>query len=552
MVEKNLMGELLLKEGLLTKEQLDEALKAQKEKGGRLGYHLIRLGFINVSKLSQFLKDYMGVIPFNVGTKEENWEVIDLIPAHIARFYNVVPIERKNNVLTVALADLDNPKLIPALEELTGFKIDPLIASRESIVEAIEKFYGFKRDPSIKFFEESDNILVLSDQKNSIKPIHWSVLKPDSSALDWLKASLTEAIRNGIRRIIIKPQEDSLRISFEKNERVEDRFSIHKRKEEEMFLLLEELSKLKGKKFSELEGRFRVQVENRFLSVHLQKIQTLSGKRFRLTIYDEKILLKEWESVKNSLSTAEASKLEEDILNPKGSFIINGPMGPALSSIYYTILEMIKKNFKNPFSIEQNAMMIISNILQIEVSKIIESSTQEQITLALKDGADFIGIYPLKDRLSFELFFLAGAKISTIGVTHHDSTKSLLKWSLKNGFKSPIKAGILKGILSVYPVTKLCQNCKIPLETSNIKFQLFTRQGCPQCLSLDSLPYHTFLEYIPIPKDFPFDEEKDIDLLIEKSKEALNYPQSIVEKILTEAKNGEIDGSDLRRVLKNV
>lgn len=551
MSEKSMMGELLIEEGLITKEQLIEALESQKKMGGRLGYHLIRLGFINVNRLSQFLQESMGLIPFNVGDNTESSDAIDLIPPSLARFYNVVPIAKKKNVLTVALADLDNPKLIPALEEYTGLKIDPLICPRESIVQALEKFYGFQKDPSIQYFDGSDNLFVLSNRDMHIKPLHWSSLKPDSSSVDWLKASLVEAIRVGCRKIVVKPEEDSLRIAFQSGEALEDRFLLHQRKEEEMSALIEELAKLKNrKKRAEVEGRFRLQVGHRFLSVHVSKIQTLQGRRYRLTIYDEKILEREWNKIKSGLSPLENDSLEKSLFEGKGVVLITGPMGPAVSSVYYAILEFVKKRFKTPFSIETNSLLKMANVVQIELSNLEESTLSEQITLCLKDSADFIGVFPLKDRSSAELIFLSSTRNASLVVMYQESCSAALRWLLRNGFKSPIRAGLLKGILWVVPVTKLCKNCQIPMEVGGLKIQMFTRQGCDKCLSMDSLPYKIYLEWFPILRDYAPAEEGEIENTIEKSRSMVNFPPTIQEKILDDAKAGEIDGSEVRRLVK--
>lgn len=551
MPEKSMMGELLIEEGLLTKEQIEEALEAQKRMGGRLGYHLIRLGFINVSRLSKFLVESMGLIPFNIGESAETMNAIDLIPASLARFYNVVPIEKKKNVLTVAIADLDNPQLIPALEEYTGLKIDPLICPRESIVQALEKFYGFQKDPSIHYFNGSDNLFILSNKDMHIRALHWSSLKPDSSSVDWLRASFVEAIRVGCRKIVIKPEEDSLRIAFQNGDILEDRFLLYQKKEEEMSALIEELAKLKERrKRAEVEGRFRLQVENRYLSVHVSKLLTLQGRRYRLTIYDEKILEKEWDKIKSALSPLEISSLEKSLSNNNGVVLITGPMGPAVSSVYYAILEFVKKKFKMPFSIEENSLLKMAGVVQIELSKLEESTLSEQITLCLKDSTDFIGVFPLKDRNSAELIFLSSTRNASIVVMHQDSAAGALRWLLRNGFKSPIRAGLLKGVLWVVPVTKLCKNCQIPMESGTLKIPMFTRQGCAKCLSADSLPYKVFLEWFPIVKDFAPSDENDIENTIEKSKALLNYPSTIQEKIIDDAKNGEIDGSEVRRIVK--
>jgi type IV pilus assembly protein PilB len=549
MTDKSMMGELLIEEGLLTKEQLGQALLDQKQKGGRLGYHLIRLGYLNVTRLSQFLKESMGLIPYNISETSDVSEAVNLFPATLARFYNVVPLERKGNTLTVALADLDNPRLIPALEEYTGLKIDPLICPRDVVVKALEKFYGFQNDPGVQYMPTGDNLFILSSKEKHIHSLHWSKLNPDSSAVEWLRTSLVEAIRIGCRRLVIRPTEDSLRIAFQNGEELEDRFSLHQRKEEEMGSLIEELARLKDrKKRAEQEGRIRLQIENRYISIHVHKLQTLQGRRYRLTLYDEKIFEKEWGRLRECLSNVEASSLESCLNEAKGVVLISGPMGPAISGVYYSILELIKSRFRSPFSIEMHALVNLSKIVQVELSRVEETTMAEQITLALKDEADCLGVFPLKDRSTAEIVFLAAAKASILGVIHQGNAAVTLKWLLRNGFKSPIRAGLLKGILSVVPVSKLCPHCQIPVDSPGLKFQLYTRQGCAKCLSMDTMPYETFLEWHPITKEIAPSEEGESDDSLERSSALLNYPQSLKEKILERARKGEIDGSEVRRL----
>ncbi len=549
MSEKSMMGELLIEEGLLTKEQLGNALREQKQKGGRLGYHLIRLGYLNVNRLSQFLKESMGLIPYNISESGDGSEAAALFPATLARFYNVVPLERKGNTLTVALADLDNPRLIPALEEYTGLKIDPLICPRDAVVTALEKFYGFQNDPGVQYMPTGDNLFILTSKEKKIHSLHWSKLNPDSSAVEWLRTALIEAIRIGCRRLVIRPTEDSLRIAFQNGDELEDRFLLYQRKEEEMGTLIEELARLKDKKKrAEQEGRIRIQIENRYLSLHVHKLQTLQGRRYRLTLYDEKIFEREWGKLKECLSGAESSSFESALREPRGIVIISGPMGPAISGVYYSVLELVKAGSRAPFSIEMHALVNLSRVVQVELSRVEETTMAEQITLALKDEADFIGAFPIKDRATAEIFFLAAAKASLLGVIHQGSAAATLKWLLRNGFKSPIRAGLLKGIVSVVPVSKLCPHCQIPVDAPGLKFPIYTRQGCAKCLSMDTLPYETFLEWHPITKEIAPSEEGEVEKALDRAKTLLNDPPTMKEKILDRARKAEIDGSEVRRL----
>jgi type IV pilus assembly protein PilB len=547
------MGELLLREGLLTEKQLTRALEEQRHRGGRLGYHLIRLGYVDVQRLSQFLKDSMGLIPYDLVQWVRDPSITDLIPSNLAQFYQVVPVERKGNVLTVAIADLDNPSIIPALEEYTGLRVDPVVCPRETVIRALEHFYGLAKDPGVVRNLSGDHLFVLASASKHIRPIHWSVLKPDSAAAEWLRTLLAEAIRTGSRTIYIKPDERALRVAFRGPGGSEDRFALDGRKREELDALLFELARLRDQRRGpRQEGRVRVQVESRFLTLHVKALSTLQGNRYTLTLYDERFHRKEWEKIEAELEAGERESLRDGLAAGKGMVILAGAPGPALWQVYYGLLGHLRRSLQPAVSLEEHALLSLESVAQTEVSQQEEVSWPELITLALRQEPALFGIFPVKERHSMELALLAASHRRVVAVLHQPDAAATLRWLLRNQFRSALKAGILRGILTVASLARLCPHCKLPLEVTapdGASLQYFTRQGCEQCLAWEHLPTEPVLEWLPMTQAVAaqlIDEPSPADLR-KCILDAGGIPLS--QRVRAKAQEGLVDGQDARDYL---
>ena len=547
------MGELLLREGLLTEKQLVRALEEQRHHGGRLGYHLIRLGYVNVQRLSQFLKDSMGLIPYDLSGWVKDRSVTDYIPSNLAQFYQVVPVEKNGSVLTVAIADLDNPSIIPALEELTGLSIDPVVCPRETVIHALEHFYGVAKDPGVVRNMAGDHLFVLSHPTRHIRPIHWSALKPDSSAAEWLRTVLVEAIRMGCRTITIKPDEKAVRVSFKTGETVQDRFALASRKREEMDALLFELARLRDvRRGPRQEGRVRLQVESRFLTLHVKAMSTLQGTRYTLTIYDEKLLNRDWERLNGQLEPGECKDLDTALSGGPGLLLLAGSPGPGITQVYYALMDHLSRRYQPAVALEEYSMMVLRGVGQQEVSREEESTWPELISMAIKQEPALFACFPVKERQSMELALLAASHTRVVAVLHQPDATSTLRWLLRNQFRSPLRAGVLKGILTVASIPKLCSACKLPVEVvgrDGQVYPLFTRQGCEHCLSWESLPAEAVMEWLPINdkvKGLLGDEPQQPDL-IRCILDAEGIP--LAHRVLAGAREGLLDAQEARDFL---
>src|SRR4030043_310568 len=136
------VGELLVKKNYITTEQLQKALEEQKSGGGRLGSSLVRLGYAKEDTLLSFLSEQYGVPSVNLSKLEIDPNVIKLIPSSIAKKHFIIPINRVGTKLTVAMIDPSNLPVIDEVDFITGFNVEPVIASETEIIDAIKKYYG--------------------------------------------------------------------------------------------------------------------------------------------------------------------------------------------------------------------------------------------------------------------------------------------------------------------------------------------------------------------------------------------------------------------------
>src|SRR3954470_8197728 len=144
------LGELLTKASLISQDQLKDALRVQKETGGKLGETLIKLGFVTEEDITECLSQQFGVPSINLAHFEIDSSVIKLIPADVARKYNILPVNKTGATLTIAMGDPTNVFAMDDIKFMTGYNVEPVVASEIALRKAIDKHYGTPRSVVLK------------------------------------------------------------------------------------------------------------------------------------------------------------------------------------------------------------------------------------------------------------------------------------------------------------------------------------------------------------------------------------------------------------------
>src|SRR6266568_8981142 len=181
------IGELLLKEKRISTEQLQQALNHQKANGGRLGYNLVKMGFVKDEDITSLLSKQYGVPSINLTQFDIDLGVIKLIPAETAHKYQIIPLSRAGATLTIAMTDPTNVFAMDDIKFMTGYNVEPVVASESAVIEAIGRYYSVASKAAAK-----------AAAKAATKPVPVmasgpSTLELASKGLEELQASLVDA-----------------------------------------------------------------------------------------------------------------------------------------------------------------------------------------------------------------------------------------------------------------------------------------------------------------------------------------------------------------------
>src|SRR5262245_34059137 len=180
------IGELLLKEKLITPEQLQQALTQQKSNGGKLGYNLVKMGFVKDEQITALLSKQYGVPSINLTQFKIDPTIVKLVPTETARKYQIIPLSRSGSTLTIAMTDPTNVFAMDDIKFMTGYTVEPVVASEIAITDYVEKYYPSGKGPAAKGGKPGD------------KPITSSTLEMASRGLEELQASLGNEAADGV------------------------------------------------------------------------------------------------------------------------------------------------------------------------------------------------------------------------------------------------------------------------------------------------------------------------------------------------------------------
>lgn len=501
--DRKLLGEILVEAGLITETQLKAALQDQQEHGGRLGFNLVRLGFLTPERLTSFLKDYFGLGASSGDMPSERQKAADAIPRHLALYYRIAPIKLENNILSIGLSTMDHANLIQALEEVTGYKIDPLIYPESEIRSLIDGCYRIPTERGVELFTFSDNVFSVVDQQKRVKPLTVSQLKNERDVGEWLRSIVAEAIKEKSREILIKPEADGASVSFRKDTFYLSDFSILPDLHDNLTFLLYRLARLNPLQQQKPQhGRFLVKVLERRILMVVSAYPTIYGIRFMLEMFDEKMLRHAYDDVVAPYSDLKLD-LEDFMLRArKGMIILTGPEGAGRTSFLYSYLSKCKDEFSQIITLENSVRYPIGGLSQTLVN---EEEMESSLENVLKQRPDLVAVNSIRSVRAADLAFLIAARVPMIVVLSSYDSYVALDWLCRYQLKSAVKAGLLHSIISPRLVPKVCPNCAAPIELpadlaaqvtlpANANFR--ANQGCDFCRNTENVLSQLVFEFL--------------------------------------------------------
>src|ERR1700722_304106 len=214
MANNNRLGELLVREKLISLSQLRRAQEEQQKSGQNLGYTLAKLGFVSDEEITGFLSQQYRVPTINLEEYEVDADVVKLVPKEPCERHRVLPVSRTGNALIVAMADPTNLNAIDDLKFLTGYNIEPVIASEQAILSAVEKYYnvGPSYEDVMAGFDEGE--IEVTGDVDEVNLLELEKASEDAPVVRLCNMILLNAIKKGASDIHIEPYEKKLRVRY--------------------------------------------------------------------------------------------------------------------------------------------------------------------------------------------------------------------------------------------------------------------------------------------------------------------------------------------------
>ncbi|MDD4908463.1 MAG: ATPase, T2SS/T4P/T4SS family [Candidatus Omnitrophica bacterium] len=493
------VGDILLEKGIITPEQLQAALAQQKKRDGFLGEVLISLGYATEEDIAACLAIQYGFSYVALGGVNIEPEIIKLIPAETARHFQIVPLYKMNDILTVAMADPLNVFAIDYLISLTGCKIESVIASAKDISNTISRFYSAAKssanviDDILKQIPAA-NIEVISAEKDKFAELkELTSADKEEPVVKITNAILIEAVKNKSSDVLIEPQENAIRVRFRMDGLMREQSSPER---SVLPFLVSRIKVMANLDISEhrlpQEGRFKVKIGGTEIDFRVSIIPTASGESIVLRLLDKSQAIMDMQKL--GFDNVTLSVLRNASYLPHGMILVCGPTGSGKTTTLYSILQYVNAPQKNIITVEDPIECQLEGINQVPARAEIGLTFASALRSILRQDPNIIMIGEIRDAETLDIAIKSALTGHLVLSTLHTNTAAGSVMRLLNMGAEPfLITASLVCILAQRLIRKICPYCKeqyqlkaevarkLGLDSSNGPIILSRGKGCQSC-----------------------------------------------------------------------
>jgi type IV pilus assembly protein PilB len=491
------LGELLVRENLISLQQLQKAQDEQRKTGGRIGALLVRQGALAENELTGFLSKQYGVPAISLKDFDVDEEVLKLIPKATAEKHQVVPVNRAGSSLIVAMSDPSNIFAVDDIKFLTGYNVEVVVASEQAIREAIEQYYAEKGpdlDEVMQGFDDSEVAIVESDD-DDMNVVDLEQSAGEAPVVKLVNLILLDAIKKGASDIHIEPYEKDFRVRF--------------RIDGVMYEVMRPPMKLRNAITSRLKIMSELDISERRLPQDGRiKLKLGKGKEmdFRVsicpTLFGEKVVMRlldksnlQLDMTKLGFEEGQLKDFMEAIDRPYGMVLVTGPTGSGKTTTLYSALSKLNEVSWNISTAEDPVEFNFFGINQVQMHEDIGLNFAAALRSFLRQDPDIIMVGEIRDFETAEI----GVKAALTGhlvlsTLHTNDAPGTVSRLLNMGIEPFLVTASLNAIVAQRLCRRLCQECKKPAHVEDQAlldagfapeelgtFQAFEPGGCKHC-----------------------------------------------------------------------
>jgi type IV pilus assembly protein PilB len=473
-------GEFLLREGLITEDQLRAAAKDARDHSTRLGFSLVKTGAISESDLTRSLAKQYRVPAVDLDRVQIDPKLVKLFPNDLALKHNVLPIRRIGRMLTIAMADPTDAGAIDTIKFVTRCDIEPVIVGEVTLRKHLEQFYAGKDDDHLAEllaeFETGDDVELIEDNEEEVSTAALQAQVDDAPVVKLVSGILTDAVQRGASDIHIEPYENDLRVRYRIDGALKEIMKPPYKMKAAIASRLKILSALNiAERRVPQDGRIKLKMKNRVVDFRVSTLPVIFGEKIVLRILDQGNLTFDLE--KFGMEPKALRDFMKAIMNPYGMVLVTGPTGSGKTTTLYSALQKINTEEVNIMTAEDPVEYNIHGINQVLVRNEIGMTFAAALRAFLRQDPNIVMVGEVRDietgGIAIKAALTGHLVLSTL---HTNDAPSTITRLIDMGLEPFNVAGALNCVTAQRLVRRICSNCK---QEHKYEPEYFTAAGIP-------------------------------------------------------------------------
>ncbi|HEX9486652.1 MAG TPA: type IV-A pilus assembly ATPase PilB [Gemmatimonadales bacterium] len=489
------LGEILLREGLITQDQLKKALLEQKNTGMRLGYTLVKLGLVEETEISKMLARQYRMPAVDLSRFEVDAKILKLLPGDVAVKHTVLPLKREGRTLTVAIADPNNVTAIEDIKFITRCDVFPVIAGEYTLRNAIERYYqqsDAQLQTLLKDIEAADDLEVVEEQED--EDVKAQDLADDAPVVKLINGLLTDAVKRGASDIHVEPFEHELRVRYRVDGALLEVMKPPIKMRAALTSRIKIMAQLNiAERRVPQDGRIKLKFGSKVIDYRVSTLPVLFGEKIVLRILDKGNLA--LDLTKFGFEPQAEQHLLRAILNPYGMVLVTGPTGSGKTTTLYSALSRINTIDVNIMTAEDPVEYNLLGINQVLVRNDVGMTFAAALRAFLRQDPNIIMVGEIRDletgSIAIKAALTGHLVLSTL---HTNDAPSTVTRMVDMGIEPFNVASAVNLIVAQRLVRRVCAECKqehkyseeelkalgIPLAEAQ-KLTFYKGAGCDSC-----------------------------------------------------------------------
>jgi type IV pilus assembly protein PilB len=461
MANNNRLGELLVREKLISLSQLRHAQDEQQKSGQNLGYTLAKLGYVSDDEITSFLSQQYRVPTVNLEEYEIDPEILKLVQKEPCERHKVVPVSRTGNSLIVAMADPTNLNAIDDLKFLTGYNIEPVIASETAIHNAIEKYYnaGPSYDEVMAGFDEKE--IDFADGEDDVNLMELEKASEDAPVVRLVNMMLLNAIKKGASDIHIEPYEKKLRVRYRIDGVLAEEMTPPLKLKNAIISRIKIMASLDiAERRLPQDGRIKLKLgKGREMDFRVSALPTIWGEKVVMRLLDKSNL--QLDMTKLGFDQAPLDDFQWAINQPWGMVLVTGPTGSGKTTTLYSALSELNKVAHNICTAEDPVEYNLHGINQVQMHDEIGLNFAMALRAFLRQDPDIIMVGEVRDFETAEIAVKAALTgHMVLSTLHTNDAPATISRLLNMGVEPFLITASVNLVLAQRLARKICVDCK--------------------------------------------------------------------------------------------